>query len=107
MPSSMRLTTTDSGMALVRLRYDIVAMPNAKAIGTPIATQAATMMTKNTIRLPNPMTISSGRPIHSSTAMPPTVSSARPKLRSVVVSRRRSSAIVAASAIPTKMATTR
>ena len=82
-------------------------MPNAKAIGTPIPTQAATITTKKTIRLPKPMASSSGRPIHSSAVMPPTVSSARPKLRNVVVSSRRSSDMIAASAVPTKMATTR
>ena len=92
---------------LVRPRYDMVAMPKAKAIGTPMPTQAATMTTKNTIRLPKPMASSSGWPIHSSAAMPPTVTSARPKLRNVVVSSRRSSAMMAASAMPTRMATTR
>ena len=73
-------------------------MPKAKAIGTPMPTQAATITTKNTIRLPKPMASSTGWPIHSSAAMPPTVSSARPKLRHVVVSSRRSSAMTAASA---------
>ena len=94
-------------MALVRPRYDMVAMPKAKAIGTPMPTQTATMTTKNTIRLAKPMASSTGWPSHSSAAMPPTVTSARPKLRSVVVSSRRSSAMVAASAMPTRMATTR
>jgi hypothetical protein len=82
-------------------------MPKANAIGTPIPTQAATITTKNTIRLPNPMAWSIGWPIQSSAAMPPTVSSANPKLRHVVVSSRRSSAIAAASPLPTSSATTR
>ena len=82
-------------------------MPNANAIGTPMPTQAATMITKNTIRLPKPIASSTGWPIHSSAAMPPTVSSARPKLRNVVVSSSRSSAMIAASALPTRIATTR
>ena len=43
------------GRALVRPRYDMVAMPKAKAIGTPMPTHTATMTTKNTIRLPKPM----------------------------------------------------
>ena len=107
MPSSMRLTTTDSGRALVRPRYDMVAMPKANAIGTPMPTQTATMTTKNTIRLPNPMASSSGWHSHSSAAMPATVASASEKLRTVVVSSRRSREMIAASEMPTTMATTR
>ena len=55
-------------------------MPKAKAIGTPIATQAAMITTKNTTRLPKPIAISTGCASHSTAAMPPTVASARPKV---------------------------
>src|SRR5580658_5303465 len=55
MPSSIRLTTTDSGISVDSARYDIVAMPNENAIGTPIATQVATSTTKKMNRLPNTM----------------------------------------------------
>ena len=51
MPSSMRLVTMVSGAPVTSARYDMVATPNANAIGTPIATQTATMPTKNTTRL--------------------------------------------------------
>ncbi len=51
MPSSMRLVTMVSGAPVTSARYERVATPNANAIGTPIATQTATMPTKNTRRL--------------------------------------------------------
>ena len=40
------------GRSVVSDRYDKVAMPKVKAIGTPMPTQIATITTKNRIRLP-------------------------------------------------------
>ena len=72
-------------------------MPKAKAIGTPMPTQAATMTTKNTIRLPIAHGDQQRLASHSSAAMPPTTPAwPGPKPRAVVVSSRRSSAMIAA-----------
>ena len=59
-PSSMRLATMVSGTRVVSARYDTVAIPNAKAIGTPSATQTATMTTKKITRLRLPRVASMG-----------------------------------------------
>ena len=107
MPSSIRLTTTESGMALVRPRYDMVAMPKANAIGTPMPTQAATMHDEEhdqaaeahgeQQRLADPQQRRDAADGDQRQA----------EAAQVVVSSRRSSEMIAASAMPTRMATTR
>jgi hypothetical protein len=107
MPSSIRLTTIDSGRSVVSDRYEKVAMPKVKAIGTPISTQMATRTTKNKTRLPWPMAISSGCASHNTSATVPTSVTASRKPRQLVVSSRRRSAIRAVNVAPTRIATTR
>ena len=51
MPSSMRLTITLSGARVASATYPTVAMPKAKAIGTPAATATPTPRTKKMSRL--------------------------------------------------------
>ena len=51
MPSSMRLTTTVSGVRVVIARNAKVAIANTNAIGAPASTPAATSTTKNTTSL--------------------------------------------------------
>ncbi|OIQ65684.1 hypothetical protein GALL_527570 [mine drainage metagenome] len=51
MPSSMRPTSTISGVRVVSARYPKIASPNAKAIGTPANTQKPTTPTKKMTRL--------------------------------------------------------
>src|SRR5262252_2711144 len=77
-------------------------MPKAKAIGTPMATQAPTIRMKKTNRLPNFIVVSCGLKYQSSRLTPPTTSTASRKLRSVVVSTRRKMAMTAASDMPIK-----
>jgi hypothetical protein len=107
MPSSIRLMTIVAGRLVVRLRYEMVAMPKVKAIGTPMPTHTATRTTKNTMRLPNPIAIKSGWASHRPPATSPTTASAETKPRRLVVSRRRNSATSEISPAPTSSATTR
>ena len=107
MPSSIRLTTMTSGRSVVSAKYENVAMPKVKAIGTPINTQTATRTTKNRTRLPCPMAISSGCDSHRTNAIAPTRARGNKKPCQVVVSISRSNAITAVRAAPTRIATTR
>ncbi len=107
MPSSMRLTTTDSGMSVVTNRYDMVAMPKAKPIGTPMATQAPTSTTKNMNRLPNTIVVSCAWKYHSTALTPATTSTAMAKSRHVVFSISRSIAMIAARLMPNRIDTAR
>ena len=76
-------------------------------MGTPIATQAPTMTTKNRIRLPRPIAISSGSASHSVSATMPTVARAASKARGPADSISRSRAMIAAMTPPTRIAATR
>ena len=96
-----------SGRSVVSARYEKVAMPKVKAIGTPIITQAATSTTKNKIRLPWPIAISNGCASDSPSAIAPTRPTAKRKPRHVVVSSRRRRAMIAVNVAPTRIATTR
>ena len=79
-------------------------MPKVKAIGTPMMTQAATMTTKNRIRLACPIATSSGCASHN----PPAIAAdqrqrqqKRPATSSISSSR--NNATVAISPAPTRM----
>ena len=82
-------------------------MPKVKAIGAPMKTHAATMTTKNRIRLARPISASSGCASHNPPAIPPISATASRNGTQVVVSKRRSKATVAISPAPTRIATTR
>ena len=81
-------------------------MPKAKPIGTPIATQAATITTKNTNRLPKPIAISSpGEP--QPRGDPADHRDARVNPATSWFSIKRSSAMIAARLMPNRIATAR
>ncbi len=82
-------------------------MPNAKAMGTPMATATPTMPTKNRIRLPRPSAMSAGCAAHSAAAIAPTVRIASSTARARRVWSSRSKASTAASEEPTRTAETR
>ena len=106
-PSSMRLATMVSGTRVVSARYDTVAIPNAKAIGTPSATQTATMTTKKITRLRLPSVASMGWANHRPAPTMRMRASAAAASAGVARSISRAHTITSISTMPTPMAATR
>ncbi len=105
-PSSMRETTTVSGVEVVVARYASVASPKAKPIGTDSSTPAPSSSTKKTTRFQLPSPLSTGQAQCRPSARAPRTAAAN--TTSFQPSRSsRASAVTTISAAPTGIAAAR
>ena len=107
MPSSMRPTSTISGVRVVNARYPKIASPNAKAIGTPANTQKPTTPMKKMTRLRLPSGRSQGAANQNSATSSATESAARITRATLPTRSSRSTAKIAIRQTPTGSAAAR
>ena len=97
----------DSGVVVAKARYDIVARPNANAIGTPMTMQATSMTTKKMTRFTLPNRNSVGDSSHSAAAIPATMLPVTTICFQCALAKRRAMAVRSINAVPTRTAPVR
>ena len=107
MPSCMRLGMIDMGVVVANARYDIVARPNANAIGTPITMQKTSITTKKMTRLTLPSRCSVGDNSHNATAIAATMLPVARICFQCARANSRAIAVSSISAVPTTTAAVR